>query len=91
MDDRIGIDSTLLGVAGVMLPEAVIKGGKGAISVNRLNETDLVEVYSVNGALILRERSNGLKSKTIALQPGIYLVKVSSGRKTQTTKKIVVS
>ena len=91
MDNRIGIDSTLLGVANIPLQQTRIKAGKGTVNISGMTGNEHVEIYSLDGSLIIRRKPDGNKATAIQTAPGIYVVRVMPSNGKATTKKVVVS
>jgi hypothetical protein len=50
-----------------------------------------VEIYSLDGSLIIRRKPDGNKATAIQTAPGIYVVRVMPPNGKATTKKVVVS
>ena len=59
MDNRIGIDSTLLGVANIPLQQTRIKAGKCTVNISGMTGNEHVEIYSLDGSLIIRRKPDG--------------------------------
>ena len=59
------------------------------LHIDGLDESSVVEVYSIHGVLVSSKKSNSLDTMNIHLPSGIYMLKIQSNGKTF-IKKVVI-
>lgn len=81
--DEIKVEGDVVGVIGVINPEGSVFAGNGCITIRGYEGSDAA-IYGIDGRTVANFRVSGAES-TIALEQGIYVVKVG-----KRTVKLVV-